>query len=96
MAAHVALYPLDYCTNGYDDKLSQFLVVAWWAQGLQMEKTLVGGGSLVELINGEIVSKMNPRPRIYKDSRVKVSLANEATTMYLERICQDFHQRPKI
>lgn len=30
-----------------------------------MEKTLAGGGSLVELINREIVSKMNRRPRIY-------------------------------
>lgn len=70
-------------------------MVTWWAQGLQMEKPLVGGGSLVELINREIVSKMNPRPRIYKDSRMKVSLANDATTMYLERVCQDFHQLPK-
>lgn len=60
-----------------------------------MEKTLVDGGSILKLINRELVSKMNPRPRIYKDSRVKISLANDATTMYLERVCQDFDQRTK-
>lgn len=60
-----------------------------------MEKTLVDGGSILKLINGELVSKMNPRPRIYKDSRVKISLANDATTMYLERVCQDFDQHTK-
>lgn len=45
-----------------------------------MEKTLLNGGSMVELINRELVGKMNPRPRIYKDSRVKISFANDATT----------------
>lgn len=35
---------------------------------------------MVELINKELVNKMNPRPRIYKDSKVKISLANDATT----------------
>lgn len=60
-----------------------------------MEKTLVDGGSILKLINRELVSKMNPRPRIYKDRRVKIRLANDAITMYLERVSQDFDQRTK-
>ncbi|MCJ1349846.1 hypothetical protein MMC31_008088 [Peltigera leucophlebia] len=81
MTAHVAVYPPPIASTGFDDdKHSQPLVVTSWAQGLQMEKTLLDGGPMAKLTNQEPVSKMTPRPPIYRDSRVKISLANDATT----------------
>lgn len=59
-------------------------MVTLWAQRLQMERTLLDGGSMVKLINRELVNKMIPRLPIYRDSKVKISLANDATTTLSE------------
>ncbi|MCJ1345426.1 hypothetical protein MMC31_003633 [Peltigera leucophlebia] len=54
------------------------------AQELQMGRILLDGESMIALINKELVNKMTPRPPIYRDSRVKISLANDASTTLSE------------
>lgn len=45
-----------------------------------MGRTLLDGGWMVELINKKLVNKMIPRLPVYRNSRVKISLADNATT----------------
>lgn len=45
-----------------------------------MGRTLLDEGSIVKLINGELVNKIILRLPVYRNSRVKISLANNATT----------------
>lgn len=45
-----------------------------------MGRTLLDRGLMVKLINRELVNKMTPRLPVYKNIRMKISLANNATT----------------
>lgn len=57
-----------------------------WVRNFCLEKTLLDGGSLVELINRKLVAGMKPRPKIFSDSRIKVSLANDSFTVLSEYV----------
>lgn len=63
-----------------DDGGSQPVMVTAWVNDLQMPKTLLDGGSMVELISRSLISKMNPRPLIFRDGHLRVSLANDDLT----------------
>lgn len=45
-----------------------------------MRRILLNRGLMIKLINRELASNIKPRPLIYRDSKVKISLANNATT----------------
>lgn len=45
-----------------------------------MGRTLLDEGLMVQLINRELVNKMTSRSPVYRDSRMKISLANDTTT----------------
>ncbi len=61
-------------------------MVTSWVRDSCFQKTLLDGGSLVELINRKLVMKMWPRPKIFSDSRIKVSLANDSVTVLSEYV----------
>lgn len=61
-------------------------MVTSWVRDSCFQKTLLDGGSLVELINRKLVMKMRPRPKIFSDSRIKVSLANDSVTVLSEYV----------
>lgn len=76
------VYPPAIASTGFDDdKLSQPLMITSCGQGLPMKDTLLDGRLMVELINKKLVGKINPRPPIFRASRVKTGLANNATTL---------------
>lgn len=60
-----------------DDGESQPVMVTAWVNDLQMPKILLDGGSMVELISRSLINKMNPRPLIFRDGHLRVSLAND-------------------
>ena len=51
-----------------------------------MPKTLLDGGSIVELISQSLVRKMSPRPLIFRDRQLRVSLANDNLTTLTEYV----------
>ena len=60
-------------------------MVASWVRNVCLEKTLLDGGSLVELINRKLVARMKPRPKIFSNqSQFSQRLIHRAV-----RICQD-------
>lgn len=61
-------------------------MVTSWVCDSCFQKTLLDGGSLVELINRKLVMKTRPRPKIFSDSRIKVSLANDSVTVLSEYV----------
>ena len=64
---------LSYITSSAcdDDGLSQRLMVTSWARDFCLEKMLLDGGSLVELINRKLVASMRPRPKYFQAVELK-------------------------
>ena len=51
-----------------------------------MPKTLLDSGSMVELINWSLINKMNPRPLIFRNGHLRVSLANDDLTTLIKYV----------
>lgn len=51
-----------------------------------MSKTLLDGDFIVELISWSLVKKMSPRPLIFQDRQLRVSLANDNLTTLTEYV----------
>lgn len=67
-----------------DDGESQPVMITAWVNDLRMPKTLLDGGSMVELISRSLVKKMSPRPLIFRDGHLRVCLANDDLTTLTE------------
>lgn len=79
--------PPPITANAYeDDGLSRPLMVEAWTTDLRLPKTLLDGGSLVELFNRKSLRKMKIKPFIYTDGRLKISLANDTLTTLNEYV----------
>lgn len=61
-------------------------MITAWINDLQMPKTLLDGGSMVELISRSLVKKMSPRPLIFRDGHLRVSLPNDDLTTLTEYV----------
>lgn len=84
-SSNAVLHPPPITSSACDDNgLSQPLMVTSWVRDSCFQKTLLDGGSLVELINRKLVMKMRPRHKIFSDSRIKVSLANDSVMVLSE------------
>lgn len=86
-SSNAVLHSLPITSSTCDDnRLIKFFMVTSWVRDVCFQKTLLDGGSLVVLINKKLVMKMRPRPRIFIDSRIKVSLANSSITELSEYV----------
>lgn len=63
-----------------DDGRSAPLMVTSWINQQCLPRTLLDGGSLIELISRKSLNKMQPMPRIRTDGNIRVSLANDSLT----------------
>lgn len=61
-----------------DDDQSQLLMVTSWVGMVKLNKTLLNGGSIVELVNRRKLLAMDSPPRIHADGHLRVSLATDA------------------
>lgn len=79
MAAMPQAYPPIVTAHAHeDDGQSQPLMTTAWVGGVKFEKTLLDGGSIVELVSGRKLRTMNPPPHIFTDGHLRVSLATDA------------------
>lgn len=69
-----------------DDGKRQPLMITAWVNDLRVPKTLLDGGSMVALISRTLVKKMSPRPLIFRDGLLRVSLANDDLTTLTEYV----------
>ncbi len=60
-----------------DDGESKPVMITSWVNSLRMPRTLLDGGSLIELVNEKKVNVMRPRPQIHTDGYLRVSLATD-------------------
>lgn len=60
-----------------DDGLSQPLMIKSWIGSVRCDKTLLDGGSVVELISQKKINSLRPSPKIYEDGKLTVSLATD-------------------
>ena len=60
-----------------DDGNTQPLMVTAWVGDVKFERTLIDGGSIVEIISSRMLKKMSPPPHIHHDGHLKVSLATD-------------------
>lgn len=60
-----------------DDGLSQPVMITSWVYSTNLVKTLLDGGSLVELLSRKKLDQMRPRPRVYTNGYLRVSLATD-------------------
>lgn len=63
-----------------DDGQSEPLMITSWIGSVKLIKTLIDGGSIVELVNRHKIKTMNPPPHVYSDGRLRVSLATDVIT----------------
>jgi len=63
-----------------DDGRSAPLMVTSWVNQHCLPRTLLDGGSLIELISRKALSRIQPSPRIRTDGNIRVSLANDSIT----------------
>ncbi|KAL8825271.1 MAG: hypothetical protein Q9170_007862, partial [Blastenia crenularia] len=78
LMANAALMPPPITAFAYeDDGKSTPLMITSWVGNQKFAKTLLDGGSLVELIGKKKLNKIDPRPKIYGDGYIRVSLAND-------------------
>ncbi len=69
-----------------DDGMSFPFMISSWVLNQHLSKTLLDGGSLVELLSRRFVRGMKPRPAIQRDGRIQVSLANDSVTILDEYV----------
>ncbi len=63
-----------------NDGMSLPLMISSWVLNQHLSKTLLDGGSLVELLSRQFVRRIKPRPAIQRDGYIRVSLANDSVT----------------
>ena len=63
-----------------DDWMSLPLMISSWVFNQHLSKTLLDGGSLVELFSKRFIRGMKPRSAIQKDDHIRVILANDNVT----------------
>ena len=79
--------PLVITFRAYDDNgKSQPMMITTWVNNLRMPKTLLDSGSMVELISRSLVRKISPRPLIFRDGQLCISLANDDLTTLTEYV----------
>ena len=79
IAAAVPKEPPEITAHAYDDDgQSQPLMMTAWIGSVNPTKTLLDGGSTVELVNRRKLQAMTPQPRIHTDGHLRVSLATDA------------------
>ena len=72
MTASAILSPPTVTLKAHDgDGKSQPLMITTWVNNMQLKKTLLDGGSMVELISRALVKQMNPKPCIFKERSVR-------------------------
>ncbi|MCJ1470256.1 hypothetical protein MMC07_008901 [Pseudocyphellaria aurata] len=68
-------------TQAYeDDGHSKPMMITSWVKHFKLPKTLLDGGSLVELLSWMAMMKMRAQPRIFGDGNIQISLANDSIT----------------
>lgn len=73
-----ALHPPPVTAQAFDDDgESKPVMITSWVHSLKLPRTLLDGGSLVELISEKKVNSMRPRPQIHTDGYLRVSLATD-------------------
>ena len=63
-----------------DDGRSSPLMVTAWIHQTKLPRTLLDGGSLIELISQKAVNRLQPSPYVFSDGQIRVSLANDSLT----------------
>jgi len=87
MSISAAVLPPEVTARAYeDDGLSKPLMINSWIGTQRLPKSLLDGGSLVELLNRKVYNKMKPKPRIRTDGYIRVSLANDSVTTLREYV----------
>ncbi len=87
MTISAAVLPPEVTARAYeDDGLSKPLMINSWIGTQRLPKSLLDGGSLVELLNRKVYNKMKPKPRIWTDGYIRVSLANDSVTTLREYV----------
>ena len=61
-----------------DDRQSQPFMITAWIGTVKLPRTLIDGGSLVELVSRTKLQSMTPPPRVHTDGYLRVSLATDA------------------
>ena len=73
-----ALIPPEINARAYeDDGQSQPVMIVSWIEGTKLWKTLLDGGSLVELLSRKKLNQLNPRPKVHTNGHLRVSLATD-------------------
>ena len=73
-----AMVPPPVTAPAYDDDgRSKPVLITSWIGNSKLTRTLLDGGSVVELISGKLVRSIKPRPIIYTDGYLRVSLATD-------------------
>jgi len=52
-------------------------MIVSWIEGTKLWKTLLDGGSLVELLSRKKLNQLNPRPKVHTNGHLRVSLATD-------------------
>ena len=83
-----AILPPPVTANAFeDDGESKPVMITSWVHSLRLPRTLLDGGSLVELINEKRVNAIRPRPTIHTDGYLRVSLATDKLDTLTNYVC---------
>ena len=78
IAASVQREPPTVTAHAFDDDgQSQPFMITAWIGSVKLPRTLIDGGSLVELVSRLKLQAMNPPPQIHTDGYLRVSLATD-------------------
>ena len=73
-----ALVPPKVTAQAYeDDGQSRPVMITAWVHAAKMSRTLLDGGSVVELISERKINSIKPRPYVHTDGHLRVSLATD-------------------
>ena len=73
-----AVTPPPVTAHAYDDDgKSKPVLITSWIGTTKLPRTLLDGGSVVELISEKLVKSIKPRPIVYTDGYLRVSLATD-------------------
>ena len=79
MTAAVQKEPPAVVAHAFDDDgQSQPFMITAWIGTVKLPRTLIDGGSLVELVSRAKLLAMTPPPRVHTDGYLRVSLATDA------------------
>lgn len=78
IAALVQREPPTVTAHAFDDDgQSQPFMITAWIGSVKLPRTLIDGGSLVELVSRLKLQAINPPPQIHTDGYLRVSLATD-------------------